>query len=445
MERNVHEKSNNFQTKKLRIATNLFNIMINQNVAYFWSHPHTNIKGFWPLFTLRRCMLNMFSKLNLVFQLLDKVLQKSFPMTGELISLLWKHVCETCETLFEKSRWASSVAPLQCNHPDLPPLTPTCFLSTGDQFDQFISTWQTPNSPPLRARWMYFSLLAQLVPVVALLCVARWVKRCLLLIMWVSEVRAETARTDKDQDVSPRPARGPESALSQQSAPRMGPSALISGGGRPTFAGAERPPVLLWGRTRRNHSPLSEAYPCLSPTQHPILRPSATPAPPSGSAAHQVVYQPLLQLPPPLLAPLLLPSRRLSSPVPTLWVGSCVPRRAPPPPGLALTGCPCRFPSLSSLLNPNLVPRLPLSQTSLPIQTPPPEPNLLSNPNHPVATQTPQPSSDLWRTLCLPWRSRSSAACTSARSLLRTSRTTCSAKKRRRRRRPTGHAKYRRL
>lgn len=30
----------------------------------------------------------MFSKLNLVFQLLDKVLQKSFPMTGELISLL---------------------------------------------------------------------------------------------------------------------------------------------------------------------------------------------------------------------------------------------------------------------------------------------------------------------------------------------------------------------
>lgn len=46
MERNVHEKSNNFQTKKLRIATNLFNIMINQNVAYFWSHPHTNIKGF---------------------------------------------------------------------------------------------------------------------------------------------------------------------------------------------------------------------------------------------------------------------------------------------------------------------------------------------------------------------------------------------------------------
>lgn len=30
MERNVHEKSNHFQTKKLRIATNLFNIMINQ-------------------------------------------------------------------------------------------------------------------------------------------------------------------------------------------------------------------------------------------------------------------------------------------------------------------------------------------------------------------------------------------------------------------------------
>lgn len=212
-----------------------------------------------------------------------------FDTTDELIFVL-KRVIPDGRLLFLFSR------------PPPPFSLSTCFSTQGYLCSPGLTNTEVP---PLQARWR--------VPVEAMPSVTRWVKNYPMLITWASEHRTETAGTDKDQDMSQNTARSPESVLSQQSPPPVKHPVLISGGGQPTFASAEPPPSFLWGRTRRNHSPLSVAYPSSNLTQHPILHSNATPARPLGSAAHQVTHTPLPPHPPPLPAPLLHLSRRLSS------------------------------------------------------------------------------------------------------------------------------------
>ncbi|KAA8581062.1 hypothetical protein FQN60_002643 [Etheostoma spectabile] len=63
-------------------------------------------------------------------------------------------------------------------------------------------------------------------------------------------------------------------------------------------------PVIVVTKTRRNPSLLSVESPSSDPTQPPVTQSNATPAPPSGSVAHQVTHPPL---PPPHLLPALSP------------------------------------------------------------------------------------------------------------------------------------------
>lgn len=242
---------------------------------------------------------------------------------------------------------------------------------------------------PFQERWRW----VQNAATASRPAVTSWVEMCPTCQI-SSQLRTEAAITGKIRDRTP------------ESVPGFCP-ALISCGGQQNFWKVGRSPSLQWRRTRSSPSRLSAAHPSLNLYRHPIWYSNATPALPLGSIAYQVVCTLPLPHPPLCLpAPPLPPSQHLSSPVLTLWDGSCV--QSPDP--AVSADYPCRFLCLSSPLTPQ--PDLLLTLNILRI------PNPLSDHSN-AATQTPRPFSLLWQPRTMWWPLKCFVLCISSRSPFR--------------------------